>query len=197
MPESRHRFRPRESRPAAVHAVHDAGRRLTVVRIVQDGGTPATDGSLALARPAPPEAGRRPHLSLVGDGRPSHQEVAETTVRLVLEVLAGTRPPRHLADRAVPEVWQALAARPRDAAPSGSGSGGGVRRAGRPVQARRPIAPPRITRTFLQEPTPGVLEIAAVVVLNGRTHALALRLDHHRGRWRCTAIETTAIQHRP
>ncbi|MFC5752960.1 Rv3235 family protein [Actinomadura rugatobispora] len=169
MPDRRHRsraeLRPGTSSPAA--------RRLTVVRIVQDGGAPATDGSLALARQAPPEAPRRPHLSLVGDDdrRPSHEEEAAAIVRLVLEVLAGTRPPRHLAERAVPDVWQALAAR-----------------------RRGPITPPRIARTLLQEPTPGVLEIAAVVVLNGRTHALALRLDHHRGRWRCTAIETTAIQ---
>ncbi|XVQ12288.1 Rv3235 family protein [Spirillospora sp. CA-255316] len=194
MPERRHRsradFRPREARAAA--AVNDAGRRLAVVRIVQGGGAPTTDGSLALARQAPPEARRRPHLSLVGDDRPSHEEVAETTVRLVLEVLAGTRPPRHLADRAVPDVWQALAVRPRNAARGGDGHA--ARTTGR---TRRPIAPPRITRTILQEPTTGVLEIAAVVVLNGRTHALALRLDHHRGRWRCTAIETTAIQDRP
>jgi hypothetical protein len=35
------------------------------------------------------------------------------------------------------------------------------------------------------------METGAVVILGGRVHALALRMEHHRGRWRCTAIETT------
>ncbi|GAA2424029.1 hypothetical protein GCM10010191_40240 [Actinomadura vinacea] len=164
MPE-RHQ-RPRAVRPAAE-------QRLTVVRIAQNGVAPRVDGSLALAPQAPPEARRRPHLSLVG-GRPapSKEEAAQATVRLVIDVLAGTRPPRQLADRAVPDVWQGLAVH-------------------RPVRARTAVAPPRILRTWLQEPTPGVVETGAVVVLNGRVHAVALRLDHHRERWRCTTLETT------
>lgn len=55
----------------------------------------------------------------------------------------------------------------------------------------RLVAPPRILRTWSQSPAPGTVETGAVVVLNGRVHALALRLDLHRGRWRCTAVETT------
>jgi hypothetical protein len=142
------------------------GRRLTVVRI--DGGRPRTDGALALA-PVPRER-RRPHLSVVGAAPP--REAAEATLRLVIEVLAGTRPPRHLAGRAAPDLWQALAAHRTSHSPG-------------------PVAPPKVLRSWLQAPAPHAVESGAIVVLDGHVHALALRLEQHRGTWRCTALETT------
>ncbi|MCW2915222.1 MAG: hypothetical protein JWN52_3290 [Actinomycetia bacterium] len=43
----------------------------------------------------------------------------------------------------------------------------------------------------VQEPVPGVAEVSAVVLMGGRFHAIALRLEPFRGRWLCSAIETT------
>jgi hypothetical protein len=47
----------------------------------------------------------------------------------------------------------------------------------------------------VQEPVPGpagtAAEVSAVVRVAGRVHAVALRLEPFRGRWFCTAIETT------
>ncbi|MFI0353804.1 Rv3235 family protein [Actinomadura sp. 9N407] len=144
----------------------------TLVRIVPNTAGCKTNGSLALQRDVPlPAARRKSHLSLVGTPPRGH---AEATVRIVIEILAGTRPPRHLSGTADPEVWQGLAVH-RVPVPGGKAF----------------IAPPRVLRTWVQAPVPGVMETGAVVVLRGRVHALALRLEHHRGRWRCTAIETT------
>jgi hypothetical protein len=101
------------------------------------------------------------------------RNAAASIVQLVTEVLAGTRTLRHLARRAVPEVCDGLAAHPLPVAP-------GAR-----------IIPPRILTSWLQEPAADVAETGAVVVLAGHVQALALRLERHRGRWRCTAVETT------
>ncbi|WP_147312367.1 Rv3235 family protein [Thermomonospora umbrina] len=100
--------------------------------------------------------------------------VAGSTVRLVMEVLAGTRPLRQLARRATPAVCRGLA--PFAVA----------------VRPRGPIQPPRVLTSWVQEPAAGAAEAGAVIAVNGRVQALALRLEHHRGRWRCTALETTA-----
>jgi hypothetical protein len=162
--------------------------RPTVVRITQSAGRPATTGALALAPGDAPRERRRPHLSLVGTStapraaREDAREAGEATVRLIVEVLAGTCPPRHLAGRAVPDVWQGLALIHRAALP------------------HRPVAPPRVLRTWFQDPAPGAMETGAVVVLHGHVHALAVRLERHRGHWRCTALETTVPPvsgHRP
>lgn len=100
--------------------------------------------------------------------------VADTTLRIVVEVLAGTRPPHQLSLVAVPAVCRGLAPH-RRAVPGG-----------------RRIVPPRVLSSRLQRPSPAVAEASAVVVVAGRVHAVALRLQHLRGRWRCTAVETTA-----
>ncbi|RFS86455.1 hypothetical protein D0T12_07680 [Actinomadura spongiicola] len=100
--------------------------------------------------------------------------VADAAVRLVVEVLAGTRPPHQLSLVAVPGVCRELSRR-----------GDAVRRG-------RRVVPPKVLSSRLQRPVPAVAEVVAVVVVAGRVHALALRLQHTRGRWRCTALETTA-----
>ncbi|MFB4313298.1 Rv3235 family protein [Actinomadura sp. 21ATH] len=142
-----------------------------VVRIVPKTTALPLNGTLALRpEPVPPAARRRTHLSLAGGPPRGH---AEAALRIVIDILAGTRPPRHLSGTADPEVWQGLA----------------VHRAG--AAARTRIVPPRVLRTWAQAPAPGALEAGAVAVLDGRVHALALRLERRHGRWRCTAIETT------
>ncbi|MEU6039696.1 Rv3235 family protein [Actinomadura sp. NPDC047616] len=145
-----------------------------------------TDGALALRwthepgpRPvraaAPPARGRdRAPLHLAE--RPPQEELrgaAAAIVHLVTEVLAGTRTLHHLSRRAAPEVCHVLAAHPL------------------PLASGARTAPPRVLTTWLQEPAPDVAETGAVVVLAGHVQALALRLERHRGRWRCTALETT------
>ncbi|QKG25170.1 Rv3235 family protein [Actinomadura verrucosospora] len=126
--------------------------------------------------PGPPGgAGRGLRVVRPGDGVEAEVgAVAETALRIVVEVLAGTRPPHQLSLVAVPAVCRGLAPHRR------------------PVPGGRRIVPPRVLSSRLQRPTHTVAEASAVVVMAGRVHAVALRLQHLRGRWRCTAVETTA-----
>lgn len=166
------RGRPRPGRPPA------PGRSSS--RSPSPGGRPAPGGSPSPLGQARPRGGNRavppggPVLRAVGS--PERDEdlgaVVAATLRLVTEVLAGTRPVRQLARRATPQVCDGLAA---FAVPAGG-----------------PVRPPRVLTSWLQEPAPGTAEAGAVVALSGRVQALALRLERHRGRWRCTALETTA-----
>ncbi|MFI0447907.1 Rv3235 family protein [Actinomadura sp. 6N118] len=126
----------------------------------------AFDGALALRPDGVREMARAP-------GPPELRHTAEATLQLVAEVLAGTRPVRQLARRALPEVCLAIAAH----------------RA--PVAAGVRIVPPRILTSWLQQPAPDAVEAGAVVVIGGRVRALALRLEHRRERWRCVTVETT------
>ncbi|WP_289008317.1 Rv3235 family protein [uncultured Thermomonospora sp.] len=141
-------------------------------------GGPSRPGERAAAGRSRPAISRNspamPVLRAVGS--PDRDEdlpaVAAATVRLVAEVLAGIRPVRQLARRATPQVCEGLL----------------------PFLAphRGPVRPPRMLASWLQEPAPGAAETGAVIALAGRVQALALRLERHRGRWRCTALETTA-----
>lgn len=135
---------------------------------------PATRGALALRPAAVPVRGPGLRVVRPADGVDAEvRAVADTAVRLIVEVLAGTRPAHQLSLVAVPAVCRAVSAR------------GGAARG-------RRIVPPKVLSGRVQRPAPAVAEAAAVVVVAGRVHALALRLEHTRGRWRCTALETTA-----
>ncbi|MEV5830696.1 Rv3235 family protein [Spirillospora sp. NPDC052242] len=147
-----------------------------VVRISRYRAAPPTDGALALAR-VPGAQALESALRIVRPGDDAETEVrrvADTAVLMVAETLAGIRPPARLALIAVPEVCRALDAR-------------------RATPPARRVVPPRVLATWLQRPAPAAAETGAVIVVAGRVHALALRLDHLRGRWRCTAVETTAV----
>ncbi|MFA1548569.1 Rv3235 family protein [Actinomadura chokoriensis] len=136
---------------------------------------PATQGALALRPVAVPVRGPGLRVVRPGDGVEAEvRAVAGAAVRLVVEVLAGTRPAHQLSLVAVPAVCRVVA------------SHGGVGTRGRRV------VPPKVLSSRVQRPSPAVAEAVAVVVVAGRVHALALRLEHARGRWRCTALETTA-----
>ncbi|GAA2284867.1 hypothetical protein GCM10010402_47890 [Actinomadura luteofluorescens] len=150
--------------------------RTGAVRFVQYRPAPPVNGALAM-RPAAGPAPRGPGLRLV---RPAAgedaevQAVAEAAVRLAVEVLAGARPAHQLSLVAVPAVCREIAAQ-----------------LGRRARGGR-VVPPKVLSTRSQRPAPAVAEAVALVVMAGRVHALALRLEHARGRWRCTALETTA-----
>jgi hypothetical protein len=128
--------------------------------------TVAVDGSLALAtgppyRPPPPSS----HTDLAIS--------AEVILRLCVEAFAGRRPFRHLSGWVTLKVWEELA----EHRPS-------VRILGR-------VPPPRILTSWIQTPVPNEAEAGAVAQLGDRVHAVALRLERFRGRWRCRALETT------
>jgi hypothetical protein len=147
----------------------------SAVRFVRYQPVGATQGALALRPAAVPVRGPGLRLVRPGDGVDAEvRAVAEAAVRLVVEVLAGTRPAHQLSLVAVPAVCRVMAARPR------------------PEARGRRIVPPKVLSARSQRPSAAVAETTAVVVVGGRVHALALRLEHTRGRWRCTALETTA-----
>jgi hypothetical protein len=118
-----------------------------------------------------------------GQGEPDLAGAAETITQLVVEVLAGVRPAHQLSRRATPSVCAGLGL-PALRRPAHSGQ--------RPARTDRwPSGRPRVVSWRVQEPVPGVAEVSAVVLMGGRFHAIALRLEPFRGRWLCSAIETT------
>ncbi|MBE1531392.1 Rv3235 family protein [Actinomadura algeriensis] len=144
------------------------------VRISRYRAAPGTDGALALGR-VPGAVAAEHRLRIVRPGDDAEAELrrfADTALLMVAETLAGIRPPARLSVIALPDVCRALDAR-------------------RTVRPAR-IVPPRVGTGWLQRPAPAAAETGAVIVVAGRVHALALRLEHRRGRWRCTAVETTA-----
>ncbi|TDD21221.1 hypothetical protein E1287_40765 [Actinomadura sp. KC06] len=151
------------------------------VRFVRYRPVPATRGALALEPAAAPV--RPPGLRLVRpeDGVEAEvRSVADAAVRLVVDILAGTRPAHQLSLVAVPTVCRELLHHTT------------ARKHSAPTLRPTRIVPPKVLSNRLQRPAPTVAESVAVVVVAGRVHALALRLEHTRGRWRCTALETTA-----
>lgn len=93
---------------------------------------------------------------------------AAAAVRLLLEVLAGERPARHVARWVAPGVLRGLE-RSAD------------RRA---AYGRRP----RLQSLRVTEPADAVAEVSAVVALGERMRAVALRLEGLDGRWTVTAL---------
>jgi hypothetical protein len=122
------------------------------------------DGSLALAT-GPPL--RRPSAST------DATVAAEVIMRLYAEAFTGRRPVRHLSGWVTLEVWEELIAR----RPS--------------VRSMRRVPPPRVLTSWARTPVPDAAEAGGVVQLGDRVHAIALRLERFRRRWRCTALETT------
>jgi hypothetical protein len=161
-------------------------RRSSPVRLISYQTTAdVTSGAGVVRRdPAAPEwpPGRRrlrPVPSPDGGGRETDlTAIAFVIAQAFAEVLAGLRPLHHLAGRATPEVYDRLAA----ALPATSAITTPGRRAVRTLR----VAAPRV-----QEPAPGVAEVCAVAFTGTRAQALALRLERFRGRWRCSAVETT------
>ncbi len=145
-----------------------------------------TDGSLALALPMPlpvrrtlrvvPDAARVPvRRRPRPDGYavtpraelPDPGPRALTLLRILLEVLAGDRPSRHLATSMSLEVLEQLERRCRS----------GARPWARSLRSVR-----------VAEPMPGVAEVSAVVDRGARCSAVALRLEGLDGRWLVTAL---------
>jgi hypothetical protein len=139
-------------------------------------GTPFRVGA---TRPAPADPGGRIGASEEAIGAVSR------FVRLCLEILNGYRPTGHLRPVAKPAeaatiIEQIGTARDRVTALNRRGAG-----YARPGPTRpRPVS---VRRLRVCEPRAGVAEAAVVLATNGRTLALALRLERRRDRWLCTA----------
>ncbi|MGC5330699.1 Rv3235 family protein [Micromonospora sp. DT62] len=134
-------------------------------------------------RPVPTGPGRRPAAPLPLDAlvtaTPEATGAAHRFVRTCLEVLNGYRSPgqlRPLLDPAraaglLPELARATA------------RSGPLRR-----RSTRPAV--RLLRLRVCEPRTAAVEVAAVLAsTGGRTWAMALRLEHRRGSWLCTALQ--------
>lgn len=157
----------------------------------------------ALVRPAPrcappydDEAGPRPRLRLVTtpppppvpfdldawvspDRTPSRdlppaQPVVAGLAQVLVEVLAGLRNVTQLRRDTTPELYGDLVET--------------VARLRRPGP-RRPMSK-AVRSLHLQQRPEGVVEACVSVIAGqGRVRALALRLEGHDGRWRCTALD--------
>ncbi|MEO3778143.1 Rv3235 family protein [Micromonospora sp. B11E3] len=133
-------------------------------------------------RPAPGGPGRSgssfPPAALV-TATPEATRAAQRFVATCLEILNGYRPLGQIRPMSEParsaDVVQELA---RAAARTG------------PVRRRSTRPTVRLRRLRVCEPRPAAVEAAAVLAgATGRTWAMALRLEHRRGRWLCTAMQ--------
>jgi hypothetical protein len=122
--------------------------------------------------PSSPDIGTRTPMA----GRPPGPDpvrLAGLLARAWMEVHAGHRPFRQLAPLVSPAARRRLASQLPD----------------RPVA--EPIGPPpRVRRLIDFTPTAGVHEVTVLIDHAGRTTAIAVRMERHRGAWR--AVELTA-----
>lgn len=109
---------------------------------------------------------------------------ARRFVQALLEVAGGVRPVHQLARSMAPRVYDDFAARLARVARTRRAAGTAV---------RCPVPPTHVATVRVCEPVEHVQEIAARFVQNGRSRAIAVRLElrtDHRGtpRWVCTAL---------
>ncbi|MFC3504588.1 Rv3235 family protein [Micromonospora krabiensis] len=132
-------------------------------------------------RPIPAGPGRQPTAPLpraaLVTATPEATRAAHRFVGTCLEVLNGYRPPAQLRPLLDPtrahDLLMELAGAATRVAPT-------RRRSTRPGV--------RLRRLRAGEPRDGAVEVAAVLAGTGRHWAMALRLEHRRGRWLCTAL---------
>ena len=144
-------------------------------------GAALTDGSLALAFPAPsdalplrlvPPALPRPAAE-PAEPLPDPDRWCRRLSQAIVEVLAGARPPVQLSQVTTLDVLHQLE----------RWSGRFARRPGQPTVS------PRVVSVRVSEPRDGVAEACAIVDTCPRRRAFALRLEAQRGRWTCVALE--------
>ncbi len=119
--------------------------------------------------------GRR--LDQLPDPRPLAGQLAQA----VVEVLSGDRPITQLLTWLNEQIYLELSVLAPD--PATSPTVGRAR-----VVTIRPQDRPKIRSVHVCRPADGVAEVAARVQTNGRSRAVAMRLEEWRGRWRCSAL---------
>ena len=112
---------------------------------------------------------------------PDPGPVAGELAQAVVEVLAGDRPLTQLLTRFDDHTYAQLAARAPD--PATHPTLGPARAGIHPWQR------PKIRTVHVSRPAAGVAEVTARVQTNGRSRAVALRLEEWQGRWRCSALD--------
>jgi len=126
--------------------------------------------------PLPDEPQTR-RLDQLPDPRPLAGQLAQA----VVEVLSGDRPITQLLTWLNEQIYLELAT--LAPTPATVPTVGRAR-----VTTIRPQDRPKIRSVHVCQPTAGVAEIAARVQTNGRSRAVAMRLEEWRGRWRCSAL---------
>jgi len=163
------------------------------LRTVPASAPPYDDESLPRLTAAPPPAAAPPPTTTAPPptspdrgrrtGPPAADRPAFATqfAQVLVESLAGTRPPRQLAS------WTTERAKSR------------IQRMGPLLAAGHP--PPRLRRVLAYRPAIDVIEMTIIIAVGPRTRALAIRLEHTRpphprpgrppqpARWICTDIE--------
>jgi hypothetical protein len=129
-----------------------------------------------------PESRHTPDGQRSPTGQPAADRPAFATqfARVLVESLAGARPPRQLA------AWTTERAKSR------------IKRMGPLLAAGHP---PQLRRVVAYRPAPDVIEMTIIIAVGPRTRALAIRLEHappprtapgqppRPGKWICTDIE--------
>jgi hypothetical protein len=154
----------------------------------QSGSTPMTRGALALNLEIAPELPAVPalpppaSLRLVGSVEASPDKIpdiyswAPRLVQAVAEVVSGDRPVGQLIRWTHSDVYADLHRRVRVLGLTTTATGRG--------SEDRAV----VRSVHVCYPKPDVAEVAAHVRHGGRSRAVALRLEVHRGRWVCTAL---------
>lgn len=148
------------------------------------GSAAYSQGALALTYPLPGGLDAEPQprgltllLTETGDDVeiPDAQQWASRLIQAVVEVVSSDRPLSQLARWIDSSVYDDLARRREQVARH--------RKPGHPRNGRQQVA-----TVHVWQPSTRSAEVAARVMLGGRSRAIAARLDFHRGRWLCTAL---------
>lgn len=140
----------------------------------------AVQGTLALDLEGWAETPDAPDLRVVQGGRTGAPDVKAWSARFaqaVVEVLGGDRPIAQLLRWTSNRVYCDLDRR--------------VRFLGRTSvsAARSRTIRPQVRSVHVFQPTPETAEVSVHVRHGARSRALAARLELHRGRWQCTALQ--------
>lgn len=112
---------------------------------------------------------------------PDPRSLAGQLAQAVVEVVTGDRPLTQLLTRLSEDVYDQLSAL---APPAPTTPTLGRDR----LTVLHPRDRPKVRTVHVCQPAAGVAEVAARVQTDGRSRALALRLEEWRGRWRCSAL---------
>jgi hypothetical protein len=112
---------------------------------------------------------------------------AHCFVAACVEVINGFRPASHLRALFAPAAFNDVVDQLARRAPRLRGQAVEVA-VGRWTARPKPPPPTRLRHLRVGAPRPGVVECAAVLGCDQRVWAMAIRLEHHCGRWACTDI---------
>jgi hypothetical protein len=164
-----------EGSGASVTQLCPPGLAAAPVAVASVQGTLALDLGLVPAAPATPDLRVVP-----GEPAPAQHELRAWAARFAqatVEVLGGDRPVSQLLRWTTKRVYLDLDRR--------------VRILGRtaPAPQRVRTLRPQVQSVHVYQPAPDAAEVSVHVRHGHRSRALAARLEHREGRWRCAALE--------